>query len=154
MFAGFLPQAPARCVRGPDGHGHGHRGHLGARVYLDRTPVTITAAGRAAFDTWIAQEPGPALMRFPLVLTVFFGDHLDPALLGRFLRAHHQARLDVYQGMTAEVTDEFPRATLELGIAYERTVITWIDGLPWTQASEGAGKSVKPKRAKATKPCP
>jgi DNA-binding PadR family transcriptional regulator len=114
---------------------------LGEAGPRDRTPYAITPAGRAAFDAWIARAPGPELLRFPVVLTVFFGDHVEPALLGQFLRAtraEHQAKLDEYERIHPEVTEEFPRATLDLGIAYERTVIAWIDGLPWT-------KGVKPK---------
>src|SRR5262245_26941426 len=38
----------------------------------DRQPYSITAAGRTAFREFIAQRPDPPMMRFPLVLTVFF----------------------------------------------------------------------------------
>lgn len=76
------------------------------------------------------------------MLTVFFGDHIEPARLGSLLRAQraeHQAKLEAYEAMRPDVPGEFHRATLELGVAYERTIVDWIDGLPWT--------ATEPKRA-------
>src|SRR5690242_19907305 len=57
----------------------------GASGARDRTPYRITKEGRAAFASWIAREPEPGIMRLPLVVTVFFGSHVDPALLRRYI---------------------------------------------------------------------
>jgi DNA-binding PadR family transcriptional regulator len=111
----------------------------------DKVPYAITAKGRQAFDEWIAREPGPSIMRMPLVLSIFFGRHLDPALLHRYIekaRLEHVARLEEYEAMRPEVDDEFRQATLDLGITYEKTVIAWLEGLPW----RSEGKRGKKKR--------
>jgi len=111
-------------------------GSTGAR---ERVPYTITKAGRAAFADWIAREPGEEIMRLPLVLTVFFGAHVDPERLARFLqsaRLRHQGRLDQYRTVCAQVTEPYQRATLDLGIAYEETLIRWIESLPWTHGKK------------------
>ena len=101
----------------------------------DRVLYAITAAGREAFREWIASDPGPDLLRLPIVLRVFFGEQVEPALLTRYLqkaRVEHQARLEGYEqllkkkGMTA-----FPKQTIRLGIAYERAFLDWLDQLPW-----------------------
>lgn len=100
----------------------------------DRLPYKITKEGRSAFQAWIAREPGPTLMRQALVVTVFFGEHVDPALLARYLQAarlEHQRVLDGYVALRPEVPSPYERATLDLGIAYEKMFIAWLEGLPW-----------------------
>ena len=109
-------------------------GETGAR---ERRPFSITEAGRAAFSRWIAREPGPDMIRSPMLLTVFFGNHLDPELLRRHLtlqRIRHQQELDQYEALYAELggdaTVDWPVQALRLGIEYERAVLRWMDGLP------------------------
>jgi len=108
-------------------------GETGAR---DRRPYGITDAGREAFGRWIADEPGPDIIRSPLLLTVFFGAHLPAALLRRFLTLHrlrHEQRLEYYRMLAAAVgdSDPFAAATLAYGIAHEEAVAGWFAGLPW-----------------------
>jgi DNA-binding PadR family transcriptional regulator len=107
----------------------------------DKVPYAITAAGKAAFAEWLAKEPGPDILRLPVVLTVFFGRHLPPELLQRYLekaRLEHATRLDEYRGIAerGETEDEYQLSTLRLGIAYEKTVLEWIDSLPWSKATK------------------
>jgi DNA-binding PadR family transcriptional regulator len=103
----------------------------------DKVPYAITAAGKAAFADWLAREPGPEIMRLPIVVTVFFGRHLPPELLRRYLekaRIEHRGRLDEYRRMKAEGVpdaDEFQLSTLELGIQYEEAMLGWLEKLPW-----------------------
>jgi DNA-binding PadR family transcriptional regulator len=103
----------------------------------DRLPYKITKTGRAAFAAWIAREPEPGIMRLPLVVTVFFGSHVDPALLRRYLQAgrlEHEKQRDGYVALRPHVKEPFQRAALDLGIAYEETFIRWLDGLPWIKS--------------------
>jgi DNA-binding PadR family transcriptional regulator len=105
-------------------------GRAGAR---DRRPFTITAAGRQAFKQWIAEEPGPEQIRNPLLITLWFGRHLDADTRARFLdanRAVHEERLALYEDITP--SDEHTGAVLAFGVAYERAVIGWIDDLKGT----------------------
>jgi DNA-binding PadR family transcriptional regulator len=102
-------------------------GRTGVR---DRRPFTITAAGKKAFKHWISLEPGPEQMRNPLLLTLWFGRHLDDETLTGFLdsnRAVHEKRLRHYQSITG--TDRHTGAVLAFGVAYEKAVIAWIDEL-------------------------
>lgn len=107
------------------------KGETGAR---ERTPYRITESGRSEFAEWIARDPGPETIRFPLLLTLHFGGHLEAAHLASIIdnaRKIHQERLDRYRaeeaiaGMSAHA-----RATLEFGIGYERAVLDWFDRLP------------------------
>jgi DNA-binding PadR family transcriptional regulator len=96
----------------------------------DRRPFTITAAGRRAFQAWVTKDPGREQIRFPLLVTLWFGRHLDPATRARFLdvsRADHEQRLALYEGIVAP--DPHTGAVLAFGVAYERAVLGWLDDL-------------------------
>ncbi len=102
-------------------------GRTGVR---DRRPFTITAAGKRAFKKWIAQEPGPEQIRNPLLITLWFGRHLDTETMTGFLasnRQMHEQRLRYYESVTP--SDEHTGAVLSYGVAYEKAVMTWIDDL-------------------------
>ncbi len=58
----------------------------------DRRPYRLTDAGREAFAAWIDREPGPENIRFPLLLTIEFGRHLEPERLAAFVHAHRRPR--------------------------------------------------------------
>src|SRR5438105_841576 len=53
----------------------------GERGPRDRRPYALTEAGRAAFAGWIAREPGEEIIRYPLLLTIFFAEHIAPERL-------------------------------------------------------------------------
>lgn len=97
----------------------------------ERRPYAITDAGREAFRKWIAQPPGEELIRFPLLVSVLFGEHVEPERLRRWLREHelvHLRRLDSYELQVAALPPA-PRGgrvqTLRFGIEYERAVLRW-----------------------------
>ncbi|HEX5542717.1 MAG TPA: PadR family transcriptional regulator [Micromonospora sp.] len=111
----------------------------GQRGRRDRQPYTITDAGRQAFTDWVRQPPGEETIRFPLLLTVLFGQHLPPDQLREYLAVHratHAARLTHYEQVQAELPDNaaeadpYAVATLRFGLAYERAVLDWFDSLP------------------------
>ncbi|MCA2210878.1 MULTISPECIES: PadR family transcriptional regulator [Nocardia] len=106
------------------------KGERGAR---ERIPYRITDTGREAFAEWIARDPGAETIRVPLLLTLSFGEHLDPTHRDRIITANrniHQDRLDRYLDEDATALAPHQRATLEFGIAYERAVLQWFDQLP------------------------
>jgi DNA-binding PadR family transcriptional regulator len=109
---------------------------IGATGARERRVCTITPRGRETFGRWIAEMPGNELIRFPLLLTTFFGDAVPRETLRAACLEHrhrHAARLAAYQQQfpAAAAHEPFPALTLEFGIAYERMVLSWIDGLPW-----------------------
>ncbi|WP_067686512.1 PadR family transcriptional regulator [Nocardia jejuensis] len=107
------------------------KGEAGAR---DRTPYRITESGREAFAEWIARDPGAETIRVPLLLTLSFGEFVDPHRLDRIIAANrtvHEQRLAKYlSGHDEEKTSAFERTTLDFGIRYERAVLEWFDRLP------------------------
>jgi DNA-binding PadR family transcriptional regulator len=112
-------------------------GEVGTR---DRRPYTIAPLGREAFARWITRPPGDDLVRSPLLLTVFFGGHLDPSLLVRFLTMHrvsHEQRLADYRAVHIALREQpemrWVRYALEYGIEHEQAVLRWLKGLPWFQ---------------------
>lgn len=130
------------------------RGYIepGQRQSRDRQPYAITPDGRAAFAGWLAQEPGHETMRIPLLVTLWFGAHLDPALLRTFIDRHRQAgqrRLDYYRSVPQHMLDNDPylAAVAGFGIAYEQAVLTWMEGLdalPGLPPSQDTGPNPQP----------
>lgn len=116
-------------------------GDRGAR---DKRHYTITADGRAAFRDWISQEPGQEISRFPMLITVWFGDHLDQDDLGFSLSVHyqrHKKKLDFLQNLMNEMPDQTTpaaRAT-RFGFYYEQAVVKWFESLPWFGGEESTG---------------
>jgi DNA-binding PadR family transcriptional regulator len=93
----------------------------------DRRPFTITAAGKRAFTRWIAEPPGPEQIRFPLLVTLWFGRHVDHETMADFVaaaRADHGARLALYEQMTTD--DPHVGAVVSFGVHYERAVLDWL----------------------------
>ncbi|MEU2878902.1 PadR family transcriptional regulator [Streptomyces sp. NPDC007070] len=99
-----------------------------------RVRYHITDAGRDAFAEWIAVPPGPEQIRYPLLLTMAFGGHLDRACLLSYVDQHrtvHQTRLRTYQArLESTGIDAYERATIAFGIRYEDAVLAWMDDLP------------------------
>ncbi|MEP6696762.1 MAG: helix-turn-helix transcriptional regulator [Pseudonocardiales bacterium] len=123
----------------------------GERGPRDRRPYSITYAGRVAFAAWLDREPGPELIRFPLLLTLAFGKHLPPGRIAAFLAAHravHARRLAGYEEQQAAAAaatgelDTYALATLEFGLSYERAVLDWFDRLPDPVTDGGAATTL------------
>ena len=121
----------------------------GERGPRARQPYELTDAGRAAFREWVNREPGPETIRFPLLLMLAFGRHLEPDRLAEFVSRHrsmHAELLAGYEGQRldpepgAPAADPFAIATLEFGIVYERAVLEWFDRLPASIAGEATSR--------------
>jgi DNA-binding PadR family transcriptional regulator len=123
-----------RELRSLEEQGLVEAGETGPR---DRRPYTVTEAGRRTFTQWIAREPGPDLVRSPLLLTVFFGEYVEPALLRRFLvlhRAQHEKQLahyeELHDGLAGLEGEEHSVLALRYGIEHERAVLRWMASVP------------------------
>jgi DNA-binding PadR family transcriptional regulator len=108
-------------------------GELGPR---DRRPYSITPAGRVAFAEWIAQEPGPEQIRIPLLVTLWFADHIDDETLSRFVASHratHEGRLAEYREIAERSTGRDPHvdSVVQFGISYEEAFLEWLASLPF-----------------------
>jgi DNA-binding PadR family transcriptional regulator len=102
-------------------------GDRGARA---RVPFSLTDVGRQAFAEWIEQPPGPEQIRFPLLVTLWFGQFLEPDRLEQFLheaRSEHRRRLKLYQSVANSPGDDPHRdAVIGFGIAYEQAIVSWL----------------------------
>lgn len=108
----------------------------------DRKPYTVTDDGRRAFAAWLDREPGPENIRHPLLLTVAFAEHLPPHRLADILahyRAEHERQLAEYEELLADHDlPQYPAATVEFGIAYERAVLGWLERMDARVDASGA----------------
>ena len=128
----------------------------GERGPRDRRPYAITDAGRRAFREWIATEPGPETIRFPLLLTVLFGRHLPAGRLAAVLDAHRQVHDGRRAGYLEELreaetapagaVDPHALATLRFGLAYETMVLDWMASLPDELAGPGRSAAQRTRR--------
>jgi DNA-binding PadR family transcriptional regulator len=104
----------------------------------ERQPWSITDEGREAFAAWIGRDPGPAIIRIPMFLTIFFGEHLDPDRLAEIIAAERriaEQQLEYFESLLAGFPDdpaERPLAAeiVKFGIRYERLMLDWLAGLP------------------------
>ena len=110
----------------------------GERGPRDRRPYALTDAGREAFQEWVNREPGEETVRFPLLVTMVFGGHVEPERMAAFLERHravHAQRLATYESQRDQIdpesleADPFAVAPLDFGIAYERAVLEWFEKL-------------------------
>jgi DNA-binding PadR family transcriptional regulator len=119
-------------------HGLVEAGERGSR---DKRPYTLTPAGREAFAAWIERIPGNETIRFPLLLTLAFGQHVNSERLATILQHHrlvHTERLRAYRLQREEIAalgDPYALTTLEFGIIYESAVLDWFNQLPDQLAS-------------------
>ncbi len=99
-------------------------------------PYSITAAGRRAFQRWLAETPSRDALRNSVALRVAFGDKQTPEQLKelreyaveyhteQLARARDQAREARKEG------DEFGAAALEFAINYNKAALNWLKSLP------------------------
>ena len=106
-----------------------------------RRSYTLTPAGRQALAAWLAEPvEEPTEIRDLALLKLFFGGQADPGdvtKLAKAAAATHRRRLAEYEAIAAEPAwgherDRHQRATLELGLRYERAVVAF-----WDELAEG-----------------
>ena len=106
-----------------------------------------------ASEAWIGVYRGRFLMRWPLALTMHFGEHLHADDLRRLCADYRQEHLRMADALEA-FGPELRRLDaghvleiLRLGVGFHRLVIDWIDTLPWMKiASAGGGHSARRAR--------
>lgn len=106
-----------------------------------RRTFRITRAGRKALNAWLADPTSEeAEIRDPGLLQLFFGDLGRPEDVRRLAQAqaeNHRAKLAVYQNVdalldaSAEGRESSPRATLRMGMTYERASVAF-----WKQVAD------------------
>jgi DNA-binding PadR family transcriptional regulator len=94
---------------------------------------TVSAAGREALESWLA-EPSAAVteIRDLGLLKLFFGSQTSPEQVRALAEANaefHRRRTAEYEALdvrlAARAVDPYQRATLELGLRYERTAVAF-----------------------------
>jgi DNA-binding PadR family transcriptional regulator len=101
----------------------------------DKRVYTITTAGEAALDEWLASpDLGPEVRRHLLLLKVFFGDRIPPERLASLLteeRARLQALRDRYAATVARLEGDpgalWRRTTALYGVHCVEGQLAWLD---------------------------
>lgn len=105
---------------------------------------TITPTGREALDAWLAEPTGEITeIRDLGLLKLFFGSQTSPEhvrALAEVNARFHRERMARYEALDVELAarriDPHQRATLELGLRYERTATAFWEEL-LTRMAEG-----------------
>jgi len=101
---------------------------------LHRKLYAITPAGRSALDAWLAAPtPEPAQFRDLGLLKLAFGSLASPEArraLNADQAAAHEERRQTYERYATLPLDPYLRATLELGLRYERAAVEFWQGRP------------------------
>lgn len=118
--------------------GYVEAGDAGPR---DRRPHAITPAGREAFSRWIARDPGSPIIRMPLLLTVFFAEHLPPGRLAEIAaaeREEHRRALAEFHAVHQHYRETAPYVAevVRFGIGYHELVLRWLEDLPLGQIGD------------------
>jgi DNA-binding PadR family transcriptional regulator len=137
-FWNLSPSQIYRELRTLEQSGLVEAGPAGTR---DKKPFSITERGRAAFSVWMRREPGPDIVRSPLLLMVFFAGHLDPTLRRRFLaiqRLRHEQTLDEYRRVYQTLGDDEPDLAnvLRFAILHEEAYQKWFESLETEKENE------------------
>ncbi len=109
---------------------HGYIEHAATGVYGTRI-FSLTTKGRKVFAERINTMPGSESIRFPLLLFMQFGEHMQPDARTQMLAAHrmqHTETLERYRAVVKEGTESpFDEAVLSFGERYEAMVLEWFD---------------------------
>lgn len=99
-------------------------------------PYSITAAGRRAFQRWLAEEPSRDALRNSVALRFAFGDKQTAAQLQNlreYAMEYHNEELAQAREQAKEAKqegDEFGVAALEFAINYNRAALSWLKTVP------------------------
>lgn len=113
--------------------GYIRAGKEGARA---SHPYSITPAGRKAFGQWATIRNGSDSVRSQAVLRLGFGKHLSIRQRREIVesaRQEHEAALAAHKREAAELKkagDTYGAVAVEFAVAYERTLIRWLDSVP------------------------
>ncbi|MEO7201612.1 MAG: PadR family transcriptional regulator [Candidatus Tumulicola sp.] len=104
---------------------------LSAKGARDRRVCSLTTAGRRAFAAWIAQPTGLGFVRLPLLLSLFFAEHVEAKRVREWMAHHrklHVERLAMYEQVLPHIRESapYPPFCLEFGIEYERMLLRWL----------------------------
>lgn len=111
---------------------------VGERGLRDKRQLTLTDKGREVFQDWLLNEPDEEIIRFPLLLSASFADHLPRGRIQEFVRVHmpaHQKQLaeykkgyiDALKAGRSETSGEC--LTYSFGIRYEEMVLGWMEDI-------------------------
>ena len=104
----------------------------------NRKVYSLTDAGRAELQRWLATPQALPVYREPFLIQIFFAKDLPNEKIIRLLQEQlegHQARLAHYRQIPLPTLDELKdnrdltlqRLTLELGIRIEQAYIDWLE---------------------------
>lgn len=99
-------------------------------------PYSITAAGRRAFQRWLAEEPSRDALRNSVALRFAFGDKQSAAQLRQlhdYAVQYHTEELALAREQAKEAKkegDDYGVAALDFAINYNKAALNWLKTAP------------------------
>ena len=99
-------------------------------------PYTITAAGKRAFQRWLAEEPSRDALRNSVALRFAFGDMQTPKQLQElrdYAVDYHNQELSMAREQAKEARkegDEYGATALDFAINYNKAALSWLKTVP------------------------
>jgi DNA-binding PadR family transcriptional regulator len=106
---------------------------LGKQGPRSSQQYVITAAGKKAFKSWLASEPGPDHLRSPLILRLVHAETLTAkqrTVLLDSARQTYTAELDDAKAIAKNSEDTFEKAIAEFAVARSRAALKLLDAIP------------------------
>ncbi|WP_373289967.1 PadR family transcriptional regulator [Longimycelium tulufanense] len=105
---------------------------LGKQGPRSSQQYVLTAAGKKAFKSWLASEPGQDQLRSPLILRLVHAGMLTPkqrSALVESARATYTAELDEAKQAAKSVDDPYAKAAADFTVAHVRAVLKLLDAI-------------------------
>lgn len=106
---------------------------LGKQGPRSSQQYVITAAGKKAFKSWLASEPGPDHLRSPLILRLVHANTMTARQRTALIDSAKQAYAEEQDAARAAVRaadDPYAKAIAEFGVARARAVLKLLDSIP------------------------
>jgi DNA-binding PadR family transcriptional regulator len=106
---------------------------LGKQGPRSSQQYVITAAGKKAFKTWLAGEPGPDHLRSPLILRLVHASALTAkqrAALVESAKKVYTDEAEAARTAAKSADDPYAKAVAEFGAARARAVLKLLDSVP------------------------
>ncbi|MCT2588202.1 PadR family transcriptional regulator [Actinophytocola gossypii] len=106
---------------------------LGKQGPRSSQQYVVTAAGKKAFKSWLASEPGPDHLRSPLILRLVHANALTvrqrTALIDSAKRIYAEEQ-DAHKAAVKAAEDPYAKAIAEFGVARAKAVLKLLDAIP------------------------
>lgn len=132
-FGGFFSVTRSQVYRELPALAEANLLRLGKQGPRSSQQYVLTAAGKRAFKTWLATEPGPDHLRSPLILRLVHAAALPEKQRAELIDSAKQSytkKLEELRASARALEDPYAKAAAEFAVAHTRAVLKLLDAIP------------------------